>query len=155
MIPGITNVAMLMAFVTDLLISRRLGSSQGERKVRTMAGHHVVVGLGTFGLCVVRELLRRGKRVVVVERDEHNSHLAELAPGEASELVGVTMGELGGHTRVVAMQRSEGHVVPRRAERFRAGDLAHVVGPVDDVIALAQRAQVTSSFSSSARALPA
>ena len=86
---------------------------------------------------------------------ERTFMVARMQVGEASGLVGVTMGELGGHTRVVAMQRSEGHVVPRRAERFRAGDLAHVVGPVDDVIALAQRAQVTSSFSSSARALPA
>ncbi|MCX5042078.1 NAD-binding protein [Aldersonia sp. NBC_00410] len=79
MIGGITTVAVLMAFITDMLISRRLGNTSGKRRVRTMAGHYLVIGLGTFGLGVVRELIARGKQVVVLERDERNRHLTELA----------------------------------------------------------------------------
>ena len=42
MIAGVTTIAMLMAFLSDMLISRRLNDSIGRRRVRGMSGHVVV-----------------------------------------------------------------------------------------------------------------
>ena len=77
MVAGVTTIAMLMAFLSDMLISRRLNGSIGRRRVRGMAGHVVVVGLGSFGIRVAAALVEAGKQVVVVERDQHNRYLAE------------------------------------------------------------------------------
>lgn len=79
MIAGITSTAVLMSFLTDLLISRRLGHEAGRRRARAMVDHVVVVGLGSFGIEVARELLAAGRQVVVVERSEHNRFLGAAA----------------------------------------------------------------------------
>lgn len=79
MLSGITTTAVLMAFLADLLISRRLDRSVGRRAAQSMAGHVVVVGVGSFGVRVVAELLDAGRDVVVLERDENNRSLGRLA----------------------------------------------------------------------------
>ena len=68
MIAGVTTIAMLMAFLSDMLISRRLNDSIGRRRVRGMSGHVVVIGLGSFGIRVAAALVEAGKQVVVIER---------------------------------------------------------------------------------------
>ena len=50
MAAGVTTIAMLMAFLSDMLISRRLNGSIGRRLARGMSGHVVVIGLGAFGI---------------------------------------------------------------------------------------------------------
>lgn len=77
MLAGITTTAVLMAYVADFLISRRLNHSIGRRRARGMSGHVIVVGLGAFGLQVASRLQAVGKQVVVVERDESNRFLSE------------------------------------------------------------------------------
>ncbi len=77
MIAGVTTIAMMMAFLSDMLISRRLNDSTGRRRVRGMARHVVVVGLGAFGIRVASALVAAGKRVVIVEQDRGNRYLAE------------------------------------------------------------------------------
>jgi len=79
MLAGITTTAVLMAYVADFLISRRLNHSIGRRRARGMSGHVIVVGLGAFGLQVAARLLAVGKQVVVIERDERNRFLSEAA----------------------------------------------------------------------------
>jgi Trk K+ transport system NAD-binding subunit len=79
MLAGITTTAVLMAYLAEFLISRRLNGSIGRRRARTMTGHVVVVGLGAFGLEVAVRLKEAGKHVVVVERDERNRFLSEAA----------------------------------------------------------------------------
>jgi Trk K+ transport system NAD-binding subunit len=79
MLAGITTTAVLMAYLAEFLISRRLNGSIGRRRARTMSEHVVVVGLGAFGLEVASRLIAAGKQVVVVERDERNRFLAEAA----------------------------------------------------------------------------
>jgi Trk K+ transport system NAD-binding subunit len=79
MLSGISIFAILMAYVADFLISRRLNHSLGRRRARRMRGHVIVVGLGAFGLQVASRLLATGKQVVVIERDEHNRFLSEAA----------------------------------------------------------------------------
>jgi Trk K+ transport system NAD-binding subunit len=79
MIAGITSTAVLMAFLADLLISRRLGHAAGRRRARSMSGHVVLVGLGSVGMRVAADLVASGTRVVVVERNESNRFLSAAA----------------------------------------------------------------------------
>lgn len=79
MLSGITTTAVLMAYLADFLISRRLDHSLGRRKARRMSGHVIVVGLGAFGLQVASRLLEAGRQVVVIERDGNNRFLGEAA----------------------------------------------------------------------------
>ena len=67
MFAGVFTVAVLVAFIADLLLSRRFAHSGGLRKVRHLRNHIVVVGLGSFGIRVVsrpvrRRIRRRGHR---------------------------------------------------------------------------------------------
>ena len=79
MFAGVTTTAVVMAFVADLLLSRRIGRNAGRRKVRELREHVVVVGLGSFGIRVVADLKAAGHDVVVIERNETNRHLAAAA----------------------------------------------------------------------------
>lgn len=79
MFAGVTTTAVVMAFVADLLLSRRIGRNAGRRKVRELREHVVVVGLGSFGIRVVADLKAAGHDVVVVERNETNRYLATAA----------------------------------------------------------------------------
>lgn len=71
MFAGVTTTAIVMAFLADVLISRRLSHGAARTRARRMSGHTVVVGLGSFGMSVARALRERGEQVVVVERAEH------------------------------------------------------------------------------------
>ncbi len=77
MAAGVTTIAMMMAFLSDMLISRRLNDSTGRRRVRGMSRHVVVIGLGAFGIRVASALVDAGKRVVIIERDRENRFLPE------------------------------------------------------------------------------
>ena len=77
MVAGVTTIAMMMAFLSDMLISRRLNDSTGRRRARGMSGHVVVIGLGAFGIRVAIALVEAGKQVVIVERDRENRFLTE------------------------------------------------------------------------------
>jgi Trk K+ transport system NAD-binding subunit len=75
MFAGVTTTAILVAFVADLLLSRRLAHSAGRRKVRHLHNHVIVVGLGSFGIRVVSDLTAAGYDVAVIERDDDNRYL--------------------------------------------------------------------------------
>ncbi len=79
MIAGVTTTAVLMAFVADLLLSRRIATSAGRRQVRELRNHIVVVGLGSFGIRVVADLKSTGRDVAVIERNVHNRYLSAAA----------------------------------------------------------------------------
>ncbi len=75
---GAILTAIVFALVTQLLVSRRIERSFGQRRVGAMRGHVVVVGLGTVGLEVVEELVAAGRRVVVIDRAEAGRHHAKV-----------------------------------------------------------------------------
>lgn len=79
MFAGITTTAVLMAFVADLLLSRRLAYSAGRRKVRELRDHIIVVGLGSFGVRVAADLKAAGHDVAVVELNVENRYLSAAA----------------------------------------------------------------------------
>ena len=79
MFAGVTTTAVLMAFVADLLLSRRLAQSAGRRQVRYLSDHVIVIGLGSFGIHVASDLKAAGHDVVVIERDPGNRFLSSAA----------------------------------------------------------------------------
>ena len=72
---GVTLVSTAFALFTNFLVSRRIDQSLGRGKVPGMAGHVVVVGLGSVGIRVVEGLVAEGRKVVVVESDIGNRYL--------------------------------------------------------------------------------
>jgi Trk K+ transport system NAD-binding subunit len=109
MFAGVTVIAVLVAFAADLLLSRRIGYSSGRRRVRHMRNHIVVVGLGSFGIRVVRDLHAAGYDVAVIERDENNRFLSSAAELDVPVIFGdatvdQTLGQAGlEHARAVAV----------------------------------------------------
>jgi len=79
MLAGVTTTALLVAFVADLLLSRRFAHSAGRRRARHMRNHIIVVGLGSFGIRVVSDLTAAGYDVAVIELDENNRYLSTAA----------------------------------------------------------------------------
>jgi len=79
MFAGVTTTAILVAFIADVLLSRRLAQSAGRRKVRHLRHHVIVVGLGSFGIRVVSDLTAAGYDVAVIERDPENRFLSTAA----------------------------------------------------------------------------
>lgn len=70
-------VSAAFALFTNILVTGRIERSLGRRAVTGMAGHVVVVGLGSVGIAVVRGLVAEGARVVVVDQDGSNRYLDE------------------------------------------------------------------------------
>ena len=79
MFAGVFTVAVLVAFIADLLLSRRFVHSARRGKVRHLRNHIVVVGLGSFGIRVVSDLYAAGYDVAVIERDDNNRFLSTAA----------------------------------------------------------------------------
>ena len=76
---GVIVTAVLVAFLADLLLSRRFVKMAGLRRARHMREHVVVVGLGSVGIRVVKDLTAAGYDVLVVEQDENNRFLPTVA----------------------------------------------------------------------------
>jgi Trk K+ transport system NAD-binding subunit len=79
MFAGVTTTALLVAFMADLLLSRRFAYSAGRRHARHLRNHIIVVGLGSFGSRVVADLTAAGYDVAVIERDDNNRFLSSAA----------------------------------------------------------------------------
>ncbi|HTY33228.1 NAD-binding protein [Mycobacterium sp.] len=88
MFAGVITTALLVAFIADLLLSRRFAYSAGRRQARHLRNHIVVVGLGSFGSRVVADLVAAGYDVAVIERDENNRFLSTAADLEVPVVFG-------------------------------------------------------------------
>jgi Trk K+ transport system NAD-binding subunit len=78
MFAGVIVTAIVVAFLADLLLSRRFVATAGLRRARHMRDHVVVVGLGSVGIRVVSELTAAGYDVLVIEGDENSRYLPTL-----------------------------------------------------------------------------
>jgi hypothetical protein len=87
MVASVTNTAVIFALVTDSLLRRRLALSFGSRRVRA-SDHVIVVGVGSVGLKVVEELLKRGERVVVIDAQAGGRYLPAIRAKRVPTLIG-------------------------------------------------------------------
>lgn len=78
MLTGAMFVAVFFALLTNMIVSRQIRESLGRQQITGLSGHVLVIGLGTVGLRVVRQLRTAGRDVVVVEKNEHNRHLEQV-----------------------------------------------------------------------------
>jgi Trk K+ transport system NAD-binding subunit len=76
MFSGVTTTALLVAFVADVLLSRRFVLGAARPRIRHLHNHIVVVGLSAVGIRVVTDLVAAGHEVAVIERDEENRFLS-------------------------------------------------------------------------------
>ncbi len=88
MFGGVTTTAIVVAFVADLLLSRRLTQSAVRRQVRFLSGHVIIVGLGTFGIRVLSDLKSAGHDVVAIEQNPDNRFLSSAAELEVPVIIG-------------------------------------------------------------------
>lgn len=88
MLSGLATTAIVVAFVADVLLSRRLSQATNRQHVRHMRQHFVVVGLGSFGIRVASMLKHAGYPVVVIERNELNQYLPTAAELKIPVIIG-------------------------------------------------------------------
>lgn len=74
-IAGVTLSTVVLALITNALVSRRIEQSLGQGSIHGMEGHVVLVGLGAVGLRVLEGLRAQGRDVVVIEYDESNRYV--------------------------------------------------------------------------------
>ena len=79
MLSGIATNAILVAFIADVLLSRRMPQAASREKVSHLRDHIVVVGLGSFGVRVAGMLREAGHDVAVIELDEDSRYLPAAA----------------------------------------------------------------------------
>ncbi|MGK2877951.1 MAG: NAD-binding protein [Solirubrobacterales bacterium] len=68
-------VSLIFAFITNLLVSRRIEQSLGQGQVHEFRGHTVLIGLGSVGMRVIEGLREQGRDVAVIERNADNSYI--------------------------------------------------------------------------------
>jgi Trk K+ transport system NAD-binding subunit len=75
MLLGALSIAVVYAFITNVIIGRRLERAMGRRRAGAVRAHVILCGLGSVGVATMNGLLRAGRQVVVIERDENNRYL--------------------------------------------------------------------------------
>jgi TrkA family protein len=78
MILGVLLATSFFALLTNTLVTIRLEEALGNRRLKLLTGHVIVVGLGSVGVRVVERLAATGTDVVVVERNENNRYAAQV-----------------------------------------------------------------------------
>ena len=76
MFGGATTIALLVAFIADVLLSRRFVFAAARPRVRHLRNHVIVVGLSALGMRVVTDLVKAGHDVAVIEINEDNRFLS-------------------------------------------------------------------------------
>ena len=88
MLSGIAMISVTVAFVADVLVSRRLPQAASRQQISHLHRHIVVVGLGSFGIRVAGMLKDAGHAVAVVECDEDNRYLSAAAELHIPVIIG-------------------------------------------------------------------
>ncbi|GAB4316171.1 MAG: potassium channel protein [Candidatus Zixiibacteriota bacterium] len=86
----LTGMTIFFEMLVEGQIRGLMGKRRMERGLRRMKDHYIVCGYGRVGKRVVDELLRRGKKVVVIEDDpDRQEELSDanipFVPGDASD----------------------------------------------------------------------
>ncbi|WP_213013822.1 potassium channel family protein, partial [Paractinoplanes toevensis] len=78
MISGVLLATTFFALLTNTLVTIRIEEALGNRRLKQLTAHVVVIGLGSVGVRVVERLAATGTDVVVIERDENNRYAAQV-----------------------------------------------------------------------------
>ncbi|MCK9875943.1 NAD-binding protein [Frankia sp. Ag45/Mut15] len=114
MLFGALSIAVVYAFITNVIISRRLERALGRGRAGAVRDHVVLCGLGSVGVATMDGLLRAGRQVVVIERDENNRYLPVARERSVPVIIGdatvrSTLLEAGlAHATTIAALTSDG-----------------------------------------------
>ncbi|WP_051105620.1 NAD-binding protein [Parafrankia discariae] len=114
MLLGALSIAVVYAFITNVIISRRLERALGRGRADAVRGHVILCGLGSVGVATMEGLLRAGRRIVVIERDENNRFLPVARERGVPVVIGdatvqATLLEAGlAHATTIAAVTSDG-----------------------------------------------
>ena len=75
MFGGVSTIALLVAFIADVLLSRRFVLRAAHPRIGHLRNHIIVVGLSALGIRVVTDLIAAGYDVAVIEIDDENRFL--------------------------------------------------------------------------------
>lgn len=89
MLVGVASLSTFFAFVTNVVVSRRLEHSLGRGRATTTRDHVIMSGLGAVGVAVMEGLLSAGRQVVVIERHADSRYL----PAARARGVPVVLGD--------------------------------------------------------------
>jgi voltage-gated potassium channel len=107
-VTGIILVAVAARSAASLVLSEQLGAQflirRRQRILQQLSEHYIVCGYGRMGQEAVRQLLRRGVKVAVIEQDPNL--LADLGSGDLPFVEGnATQDE---HLRAAGVERARG-----------------------------------------------
>ncbi|UMB70989.1 NAD-binding protein [Mycobacterium paraterrae] len=88
MFGGATTVALLVAFIADVLLSRRFSFATARTSAGHLRRHIVVIGLSALGIRVVSDLTAAGYEVAVIERDGENRFLPIVRALDVPVIIG-------------------------------------------------------------------
>ena len=129
MLVGAATVTLVYAFLTNVLISRRIAESQGRRTVTGMTGHVVVIGLGAVGSTVVAGVRAAERDVVVLERDEGNRFLGRIREQHVPVVIGDATLEQGLRAANVESARAVAVVTSNDLANIETGLAVRALAP--------------------------
>jgi len=88
MFGGAITIALLVAFIADVLLSRRFVFATARPRVRHLRNHVIVVGLSALGIRVVTDLTAAGYDVAVIEINEDNQYLSAVRELDVPVILG-------------------------------------------------------------------
>src|SRR5208283_6121421 len=92
MMAGIGVPAFLVANLTAIIVGGVLGATMRRRRMQQeiakSSGHVIVCGAGDTGEHCIAELLKIGRKIVVLDRDEERLKMAQNLCGQFLYLVG-------------------------------------------------------------------
>lgn len=162
MICGAGTLATLFGIVTNAILSTRFRDVVARSCARDR-GHVVVVGLGSIGYGLFRQLIRRGELAVAVERDVGGPFVAaarEIGPvvtGDARSPEILRRAGLGGARALVAATDDDlANLSVALATKLERSDCRVVLRLFDDELAerLASQAKLEAVLSVSSAAAP-
>ena len=87
MLSAVILASLTFSFIADRLFKKRAEVALGRRRYR-MNGHVILCGFGRVGYHVLRELITRGEKVLVIERDVDHRFLDQARALGARTFVG-------------------------------------------------------------------
>ncbi|SNQ45664.1 K+ transport system, NAD-binding component [Frankia canadensis] len=177
MLFGALSIAVVYAFITNVIISRRLERAMGRGRAGAVRDHVILCGLGSVGVATMNGLLRAGRQVVVIERDENNrflpvareqgvpvilgdatvrSTLLEAGLAHATTIAALTSDGVANLETVLSAREAHGDLRAAGGSRGTRGDLRVVLRVVDVTLAdeVERRFGIHTARSASALATP-
>jgi hypothetical protein len=114
MLAGFILIALLVSLFSHFLLTGEASRQQHERNARRQKNHVIVIGMGSLGMAVVRDLNERRQSVVIIEQDPATAETAAelyrvpVIQGDASQAETLLRAGLDQARAVMTLTSSDG-----------------------------------------------